>query len=206
MRLGSSCLITLVCCLAVPGSAAAQTSPARSWGFVSARYSTGSSALFGGYGYGPAFGVAGMIINPRSGYTELIGGAGLRFSLGRASSHTAAIAAARATDASYAQLYYLPSITFGRITTELTLLAYMPNGPHGTKQFYVNPASVLVALPGGVSIGASYRLGMEENIGTRQGAGPTIQMAVPKGALTVDLLRGMQAFKDEARVSFRAFF
>jgi hypothetical protein len=31
-------------------------------------------------------------------------------------------------------------------------------------------------------------------------------VAVPAGAVTLDLLRGLESFDDEARLSFRAFY
>lgn len=72
------------------------------WGFVTARYSTGTSGfLFGGY-------------------TEFLGGVGARFATGPSVSHAVAVAASRATESWYGQLYWLPALSIGRAGVEAT--------------------------------------------------------------------------------------
>lgn len=201
----SSVLLALV--LVAARGAAAQGDADRAWGFVSLRYSSATADfLFAGYGHGPAFGVVGMVNNPRSGYTEIIGGVGTRFALGAASTHAIALTASRATESWYSQLYYLPTITLGRLKAEATFQLYMPGGPEGVKQIAINPVSLLVPVARAVSVGASYQLAAQERDGPSDGAGPSVHLAVPRGTLSVDLMKGLRAFRDEVRVSFRAFF
>lgn len=193
--------------VALAGAAGAQSVTDRAWGFVSLRYSSETASyLFGGYGYGPAFGVVGMVNNPRSGYTEIIGGVGLRFALGSASTHAVALTASRATESWYSQLYYLPSVTVGPLRADATIQAYMPGGRDGVMQVSVNPVSLVVPLARGVAVGASYQLGAQERDGPSDGAGPRVELAVPRGTLAVDVMKGLRAFRDEVRVSFKAFF
>lgn len=202
------CPFLLATCLLVPLRAApAQSAVDPTWGFISARYSSATADfIFAGYGHGPVFGMVGMVNNPRSGYTEVLGGVGARFPLGAAPSHAVALAASRATESWYTQLYYLPTVTLGRIAAEATLQLYMPAGSGGVRQFGINPLSVLTPVVGDFAAGASYQLGTEEHAGPRHAAGPALRVTIPKGALTLDLLRGLRDFNDEARVSFRAFF
>jgi hypothetical protein len=177
-----------------------------SWGFVSARYSSGTAGfIFGGYGVGPMFAMVGMVNNPRSGYDEVLAGLGARFDLGRWTSHAVALAASRATESWYGQLYYLPSVTIGRTTAEATFQYYLPAESSGDTQFGINPVSVLFDVGHRISLGGSYQLALQSGDGPRQAAGPAIRLAIPAGALTVDLLRGVRAFNDEVRVSFKAF-
>lgn len=205
---GSVAALVLVSLMAVPAAQAqADSNPGRTWGFVTARYSTGTSGfVFGGYGYGPAFAMIGMVNNPHSGYTEFLGGAGARFALGHHTSHAVALAASRATEAWYAQLYYLPTITIGRTSTEATIQLYVPAESAGDLQFAVNPLSFLVDVGRRVAIGGTYQLSMQEGLETGHAAGMAVRVTIPAGAITLDLLRGLSAFDDEVRLSFRAFY
>ncbi len=204
-RLCGSVLLAL--CLVPSDALRAQSSPDPTWGFVSVRYSGATAGfLLGGYGHGPVFGLVGMANNPRAGHTELLGGLGIRFALGAATSHAVVLATSRAAESRSTQLYYLPAVTLGRATAEATLRMYMPGSASGAKQFGINPVSVFIAVGSGISVGGSYQLALQEGAGPKQGAGAAVRLTVPKGALTLDLLRGVRAFPDEARASFRAFF
>jgi hypothetical protein len=200
--------LVLVDAAAAPG-AHAQAEPAGPpvWGFVSARYSTGTAGfLFGGYGYGPAFAMVGMVNNPRSGYTEFLGGAGGRFVTGPRVSHAVAFAASHATEAWYAQIYWLPTLAFGSMTVEATVQASAPLEDAGDAQLAINPLTVHLRLAPRVSIGPVAQVALQDGIGPAYAAGAGVRLTVPAGAVTVDLLRGIRAFDHEVRISFRAFY
>ena len=208
LALHTQCVRALACALfLLPLSARSQAPEASTaWSFMSVRFSTGTSSfIFAGYGHRDVFGMVGLVDNPRSGYTELIGGVGARFALGR-TSHAAALAYSRATESRYAQLYWIPSVTIARVTAEATVQLYVPTETSGYAQFGVNPLSLSAPLTTRLSAGASYQLAAQEGGGPGHAAGPMLRLAVPKGAFTLDLLRGLRDFNDEARVSFRATF
>lgn len=189
------------------GRAQADSAAAPTWGFVTARYSSGTSGfVFGGYGYGPGFAMIGMVNNPHSGYTEFLGGAGARFALGSRTSHAVAVAASRATESWYAQLYYLPTVTLGPAVAEATFQLYAPLEAGGDAQLAINPLSLLVSVHPRIALGASWQLALQEGIGPGQAAGAAVRVTVPAGAITLDLLHGLRAFDDEIRLSFRAFY
>src|SRR6185436_3389109 len=88
------------------------------WGFVNVRYDTRSSAsMYTGYGWHGAFAMSGVLHNPRTGDAELIGGVGAAFRNGTAAHHWLAFATARAGDVSSAQIFWLPTVHTGVVTT-----------------------------------------------------------------------------------------
>src|SRR3954468_11020013 len=92
-------------------TARCQSTPSAPWGLFSVRYDTRTSDfIYAGYGYGNTFAMVGLLDNPRSGYSELLGGLGRRFSIANGPTQFAAIAAAHATEGWYAQLYFLPTL------------------------------------------------------------------------------------------------
>src|SRR3954468_21573345 len=123
-----------------PITACCQSTPAAPWGFFSLRYDTRTSDfIYAGYGYGNTFAMVGLLDNPRSGYTELLGGLGRRFSIANGPTQFAAIAAARATEGWYAQLYVLPTVHLSRAWIRATSEAYVPLSNSGTPQFALSP-------------------------------------------------------------------
>jgi len=174
--------------------------------FLYARYATSSSSsLYVGYTLGPAALVFGAVVNPRTGYRELIGGGVSRAMWGR-QSITVAFAAAEATESRYLQGYLLPAFALGRVSISGTLELYEPLESGGTRQFDVNPGTVLLRVTDRVALGGCYALGLTSGAGPRHRAGPVLQLAIPRGALTLELLRGVARAKSEVRMSIEAAF
>src|SRR6185436_9371241 len=92
------------------------------WGFVSAQYNTRSSSyIYTGYGWRGAFAMAGVVNNPRSGYAELLGGVGGILKIGAEAEHWLAVATTRAGTNSFAQIYWLPKVHVGAVTSRATV-------------------------------------------------------------------------------------
>ncbi|MDB4878803.1 MAG: hypothetical protein JWL60_249 [Gemmatimonadetes bacterium] len=173
--------------LAAPHSAPAQDRPA-AWGFVNARYDTRTSSfLYSGYGHGPLFAFAGVLANPRSGYTEVLGGAGATFDAGSGSSHMVALAAARATEAWYAQLYYLPTVRAGILTARATTQLYIPLEGAGVRQLAITPLSVTMPVARRLEAGLATEVAAAQGAATYLGIGPELRLAIPRATLGTDL-------------------
>lgn len=119
---------------------------------------------------------------------------------------TVALAAADATESDYLQGYVLPSFVLGRLSIGGTLEVYEPLEPAGVRQFDINPATVLLKVTDQVALGGCYALGLTAGSGPRHRAGPVLQLAIPRGALTLELLRGVERTRSEVRMSIEAAF
>jgi hypothetical protein len=204
----SGLLLTLS--LALAGTAAGQEPSRRvrlaTPNFVFARYATVSaSSMYVGYTLGAAAAVLGMVINPRTGYRELIGGAVTRVAWGRQSANLA-LALADAPEGEYLQAYLVPSLVAAGVSVSGTLELYQPLVRTGTTQLDLNPVSLTLRLGEWVGIGGCYTLGLASGAPSRQRAGPTLQLQVPRGSLRVELLRNVARSAPEVRMSFEAAF
>src|SRR5262245_35692483 len=104
--------------LRAPVAAGQVKTGVQTWGFVNGRYDTRSAAsIYTGYGWRGVFAMGGMVQNPRTGTTEMLGGLGGSFRTGRYAEHWLAVASARAGKASVAQVYWLPTMRAGVVTT-----------------------------------------------------------------------------------------
>jgi hypothetical protein len=190
----------------LPAGVIAQESENETFGFTSTRYSnTTADFIFTGYGSRNVFGMLGLVLNPRSGYSEVLGGVGIRFALG-STNHAVALTYAEATDSPYTQIYFLPSVTLGATNVEATFQLYMPSASRGVWQFGLNPLSVFTEVAGPVSVGGSYQLNTQERGLPQHLAGPAFRLILPRGVLTLDLLNGIKRSQNEIRASFRAGF
>lgn len=187
---------------ACPRPSGAQAVAAPSWGFVAVRYSSAlSDYIYAGYGWHAPFVMVGMLQNPRSGYTELLGGIGVRFPLGRRSTNLVAVAASKATDSWYIQLYYLPEVSLGGTTLTGTFQLSVPDQRSGVTQFAITPATVWVRLNPTVSVGATWHLEAVRLVAPHERIGPSLRLAVPRGALALFFLKGIRNYRDEARAA-----
>jgi hypothetical protein len=190
--------------------AAVEVAPARAGdlqldtsSFLYARYATSSASnLYAAYGFGKAGIVFGMVENPRSGYRELVMGALSRLTW-RGQALTVAVAAADASDGTYLQTYLVPSLARGSVSLSGTIEWYQPLGS-GTRQLDVNPVTILIRLGPRLSAGAFYALGFAEGAAPRQRAGPALQVALPPGALKLEVVRNVSHSANEVRVVFQA--
>lgn len=201
-RFGRMTLRSLILLLAIgsPAQIAAQSEPT-SAGFIDVRYATHTSlTLYAGFNVGTTLLIAGMVRNPRSDYSEIVGG--VARDVGARTSARVAIAGAYASDGWYAQLYVLPSTTVGPVKLSGLLLGYLPLDSRGARQFYVNPLSAAVPVSGRLALGGSYTLGTQAGLAAVQRAGPMLQLATSRFTMNAILLGGINGAADELRVGF----
>jgi hypothetical protein len=172
--------------------------------FLFARYGTSSSrALYAGYGAGSWQGILAVIENPKSDYREALLGVAKGITLAPHQSVTVALAAAEASDSRYGQIYIVPSLSAGRLALSGTVEFYLPLQKRGAFQYYLNPLSLHFALNSWVQVGTTYVLTGQVGTETGHALGPSIKVAVPHGALTLDWLRGLRAYPSETRLTFQ---
>lgn len=202
--------LTLALC-ALPGLAwqrtSAQTATKHTWGFVTTRIdSRFSHYVYTGYGYDAAFIIGALVANPRTGYSERILGVGARLPLHRNDTQFAVLALCNASDSRYAQLYYIPALTLGRVSASATLEAYLPLDSAGVRQFAITSMPITTVIRGPLAAGVVYELSAAEHAPTSQGAGIAIRLGLPNAELGVDVVHGVAHLQEHARLSFRAFY
>ncbi len=183
-----------------PATARGQSPP----GFVIARYASRSSlTLYAGYPAGPAIAVAGIAQNPRTGYREEALGAAIPLLATGELGVTAAVAATNTPDGWFGKFFVLPSWTAGRISATADLEYYAPLGRVGVRELDLSPATVIATVSGRVGVGASYLLSAPADARAEHAAGPALRLAIPRGTVTLDLLRGLARAPSEVRVTVR---
>jgi predicted dipeptidase len=172
--------------------------------FVNARLSSArSSALYAAYSFGAAGVFFGVVQNPRSGYRELIGGVVARLTSGR-QGVSFALGWADAPGEEYVQVYAMPSLSAGRWSVAGSFELYEPWRGAGTRQFYVDPLTVLRRLGRRWEVGASYTLSVETGGDPQHRAGPAAQLALGGGSLKAELLFGSSS--SDVRLGYQTAF
>ena len=205
MRRFPICVLLLVSFFSAGRRTLAQVPPATPHGFIATRYDTHTSSnIFVGYSLGPVTPMVALVQNPRSTYRESIVGL-VRFTApGRHLALTYAVAAAHVTDADrswYTQLYLLPTVTAGRFEASGTFEGYVPLDSKGVGQFALNPGNVFVALTPRWKVGAVTVLSTQSNAPYSLGAGPSLQLKIPHGSITLDVVADVTRWATEERVS-----
>jgi len=187
------------------GRAAAQAPASTAGpGFIVARYATRSSlAFYGGYAFGPGFAVLALVQNPRTGYREAIVGGGAPLMQRGGLGATMVLAAANTSDGWYAQLYVLPAVRAGRLSVDGTIEGCQPLGRGGTRELDVAPIVAVWALGRTVGVGGAYHLASPAGARAAHAAGPALRLAIPGGAVTLELLRGLVRAPSELRLTLR---
>jgi len=174
--------------------------------FVTASYGTaGASTIYAGYSFGPGAVAVGIVVNPRSGYRELVLGAVTRMVRGR-QSLALALAVADAPESPYLQGYLMPGFSLGACALTGTLEVYLPFGSEGTRQLDLSPLRAIVPLDGRVGIGAVATVGLAHGAPSRLRAGPVIEIGIPRGAIYAELRRNLLRARPELRVSVETGF
>jgi hypothetical protein len=174
--------------------------------FIVARYSAkGASSLYAGYGMGSAGLFVAAVVNPHSGYREMVGGVVSTLSW-REQALTLALAIADATDAQYVQAYVVPNLVKGRFQFSGTIEWYEPLESEGVHQLDVNPLTLAYTLVSGLRLGASYTLAWTEGDETAQRAGPVLQVGIPRGQVYGEVLRRFQHHDWELRIGSQLGF
>jgi hypothetical protein len=180
---------------------------AGTWGFVNARYDTRASAyIYTGYGWRNAFAMAGVVNNPRTGFAELAGGAGVIFKAGADAEHWIAFATAGAGSLSSAQIYWLPRVRTGAVTSRATVKWKIPYHGSQPQKLSVSPLSVTMPLLGGLAGGMATEVAAAEGARTDIGAGPELRLKLPGAALVLDALENVTGKASGVRLSFASTF
>jgi hypothetical protein len=186
--------------------AGAQTS-AGTWGFVNAQYNTRSSSyIYTGYGWHGAFAMAGVVNNPRSGYAELLGGVGGVFKTGADAEHWLAFATTRTGAVSFAQIYWLPKVRIGAVTSRATVKWRVPYAAGQPQKLSVSPLSMMLPFGRRLAGGVAMELTAAERARTTVGAGPELRFRLPGAALGIDALRDVTGNGSSVRLFFASMF
>lgn len=202
---GAAALVFLAALLCSRG-ATGQAPSAAPWGLFSARYDTRTSDfIYAVYGYGPTFGMVAVLHNPRTDYSEVLGGIGRNFAMA-GQTQAVALAVSHASEAWYAQLYYLPSLHRGDLSLRATTELYVPLERGGTTQFAFSPVSMTVGVWRSVEAGLAADVGIQQGSASSVGAGPEIRVAIPKATIGVDLQHIMGGSSSRLRLFFLTSF
>jgi hypothetical protein len=202
------CWTLAVLVAAFPVTASAQQSPPPAGpSFLIFRYASQSSlGMYSGYNTGPLLVVVGMLHNPRSSYQEIMAGVGRPITAANGNGVTVATALGYTNTGWYGQFYLLPSARFGALSASATVEYAGPLSVGGTRGVYVSPGNLFFDVGGGFSVGAGYYGSAEAGSLPSHAAGPAVQRAVPRGSVTLELIKGITAAKDEVRVTLRSSF
>jgi hypothetical protein len=177
------------------------------WGLFNVRFDTRTSDfIYAVYGYGATFGVVGALHNPRSDWSELVGGVGRNFSFGNGPGHTLAIAAARASESWYGQVYYLPAVAWRSLRVRASAELDVPLNRSGSTQFAFSPVSATVVVSKLVEAGASMDLYASRGESTTVLAGPQLRLALPSAVLGGDVQQQVGSRATRLRVFFSTSF
>jgi hypothetical protein len=198
-----ACALTVATHSAGAQAAMSEPSTRAPWNLFSVRYDTRTSDfIYAAYGYGNTFAMVATLQNPRSGYTELLGALGRKLSIANGPTQFVAIGTAKATDAWYAQIYFLPTLNSGRFWLRATTETYVPLEVAGTPQFALSPVAVTAALGRGIEAGLSGDVAVARDALPSTAIGPEIRLPLPHAVLGVDAQRVMK----EGSSRFRVFF
>lgn len=167
--------------------------------FTVARYSTGgSSSLYAGYGMGPVGLFVAAVINPHSGYRELVGGVVTTLSWG-SQAVTVAVATADASDGQYLEVYIVPNLVAGPLQISGTFEFYQPLEASGVHQLDINPVTLSLPIAGNLRLGAAYTTSLAEHTEPTRRAGPVVLLGIPRGQFYVEWLHNLDESHREVR-------
>lgn len=176
------------------------------WGFVIARYDTRSSAsIYTGYGWRRVFAMGAVLNNPRSGNAELLGGVGAVIRTGANAEHWLALARLRSGGVSSAQLYWLPRVRLGAVTTRAQVKWSIPERGGAPQKLSISPASITLpgrSLTGGLALEMAAAQGARTSVGT----GPELRLRLPRAAVGADALRDVTGNGARLRLFFDSKF
>ena len=196
-------LMVVGCGLLAVGALQAQAADYQPHGFLSTRYdSHTSSNIYFGYTMGPVTPMIALVSNPRTTYREHLVGV-VRFeTLSSRIGLTYAVAASKAIDSWYGQLYVLPSVSLGRLKYDATFELYVPLQEQGVHQFGMNPGNLMYDVTPKLALGAVGVWAEQSNAPHNFGGGPSLKLRVPRGSITLDGVMGVTRWASEWRVSF----
>lgn len=176
------------------------------WGFVNVRYDTRSPAsIYTGYGWHAAFAMGGVLHNPRTGYAELVGGVGVVIRAG-ASEHWLMFATAETRTVSLAQMYWLPTVRTGSVTSRANVKVTVPYAGRTARKISISPLAITLPLGRGLSGGVAAEVTTATGARTRLSAGLEVRAKVPGATFGVDALRDVTGSGAQMRLFFTSLF
>jgi len=146
-----------------------------------------------------------MVQNPRTSYREIVGGVGANVVVTPRASGVIALAAADASDGWYGQLYLQSTMRLAKVTTYLSAAYCEPLEADGARQVKVNPFLVMWRAFRRMEVGGAYVfLGSAGSPGIHQ-LGPALQISVPNGRASLELLKRLHHSRLDLRVTFQAY-
>lgn len=185
----------------------AQAREAAPWNVFSVRYDTRTSDfIYAVYGYGNSFAMAGVLHNPRSDYSEVLGAVGRKFAVRDGPTQFAAIGVARASESWYLQAYFLPTLRRGRVWLRATSELYVPTEGMGTAQFALSPVAVTAEVLPRLEAGFSSDVATARHSVASTAVGPQLRLALPNAVIGVEAQRVVHQSAGRVRVFFLSSF
>jgi hypothetical protein len=176
------------------------------WGFVNVRYDTRSPAsIYTGYGWHSVFAMGGVLHNPRTGYAELVGGMGAVFRTGVAE-HWLVFATSETAARSFAQIYWLPTVRTGAITSRANVKLTVALHGGAARKLSISPLAITRPLGRRLSGGVAVEMAAAEGARTRFATGLELRFKLPGAALGVDALRDVMGNRAQLRLFFASIF
>jgi len=173
--------------------------------FAVARYKAGSSSsLYVASHIGAGLIVAGVVHQPRGNQQTVVIGSGTRIHLTRASAVTVILAGAAAPNGTSLRLYAMPRAAAGLVRFSGIAAVYQPLGGRGVQQAIVDPLTVSVPVIFGARAGLTAMIATAERSRPDFGLGPSAQVRIPGGAITVELVARTRSSQLQLRSSFSA--
>jgi hypothetical protein len=181
----------------------AQSAEYQPHGFISTRYDTHTSSnIYIGYQLGPVTPMVALVSNPRTTYREHLVGV-VRFqTFSPRLGLTYAVAASKAIDSWYGQIYALPSVAMGRLKYDATFELYVPLQSQGVHQLAMNPGNLMFDVNKHLAVGGVGVWESQTGAPYAVGAGPSVKLRIPKGSITLDGVLGVTRWTSEWRISF----
>ena len=187
-------------------SAAASPPESAPWYVYMRAGSASAEYAFAAYSFGrPAF-MAGIVADAENGYDELLAGAGVNAYSAAGNGAAFYVMASKASDSWYGVVYALPGATLGRLNVTAFAGGYLPLEPQGVRQVFVDPVTVLWRASPRVAVGTSYAFTAIERMAPKAGIGPSLQLTVPRGSLTLDAMQPIANTRAELRATLQLAF
>jgi hypothetical protein len=115
-------------------------------------------------------------------------GSGTKIQFGSGNSVTAILAGAAASDGASVRVFALPRFAAGPVLINGTAAAYQPVAGSGVRRAYIDPLTVSVRVAPGLRAGISALVIADQQRPLVLGAGPSAQVRVPGGILSLELI------------------
>lgn len=157
--------------------------------FFVTRYTARASASFYVAGrVGAAMAVGGLVYNPSTRYRAVVVGSGTKVQFGSGNAVTVILAGAAATDGASIRAYALPRFAAGPVLINGIAAVYQPVTGSAVRRAYLDPLTVSVSVVPGLRAGISALVIADQQRPVVLGAGPSAQVRVPGGLLSLELI------------------